>query len=236
MEENPERLLIKQGAESLTYKTLFLPGIPCLLKIRFAKPYRHPVLDERLRKHRIHVEARLLYKCYKGGISCPALYFVDVKKGELWTEWIEGKTLKDELLYWENNTRPYQQDCKLIMVSIGRNIGKMHQLDVVHGDLTTSNIIIRLPSYQQSSLSLELTEDDKIVIIDFGLGCVTHIIEDKAVDLYVLERTFQSTHPQSEFLLKYILEGYLESWKGSKNVLRRLEEVRLRGRKRNIIG
>ncbi|KAG5519695.1 hypothetical protein PMAC_001851 [Pneumocystis sp. 'macacae'] len=219
MEERIERLLIKQGAESLTYKTLFLPGITCLLKVRLAKPYRHPVLDERLRKHRIYVEARLLYKCYKGGISCPVLYFVDVKKGELWTEWIEGRTLKDELLHWENNAKSCE-DFKLIMESVGHNIGKMHQLSIVHGDLTTSNIMIRSPTYQQLPLSLvELTQDKKIVIIDFGLGSVTHMAEDMAVDLY----------------LKYVLEGYSTSWKDAKSVLRRLEEVRLRGRKRNII-
>ncbi|KAG4303902.1 hypothetical protein PORY_002691 [Pneumocystis oryctolagi] len=233
--ENAERLLIKQGAESLTYKTLFLPGITCLLKVRLAKPYRHPILDKRLTKHRIYVEARLLYKCYKSGISCPAVYFVDVKKGELWTEWIEGNTLKDELLQLENNMNTYKQSYQSIMELIGHNIGKMHQLDIVHGDLTTSNIMIRPPFFEDLSLTT-LPQNNKIVIIDFGLGCVTHMIEDKAVDLYVLERTFQSTHPQSEFLFKYILEGYSKSWKGAKDVLRRLQEVRLRGRKRNMIG
>ncbi|KAG5439766.1 hypothetical protein PCANB_000048 [Pneumocystis canis] len=222
--ENAERLLIKQGAESLTYKTLFLPEVTCLLKIRLPKPYRHPILDERLTKHRICVEARLLYKCYKGGVSCPAIYFVDLKKGELWSEWIEGKTLKDELLEWENNINIHQQDYIQIMTSIGRNIGQMHQLDVVHGDLTTSNIMVR-PSFFQKSLSLMTSsQSDRIVIIDFGLGSVTHMIEDKAVDLYVLERTFESTHPQSNFLFKYVLDAYSKSWKDAKHVLHRLKE------------
>lgn len=236
MQENVERLKITQGAESITYKTLFLPGITCLLKIRFSKTYRHPVLDERLTKHRICVEARLLYKCYKGGVSCPSIYFIDIKKGELWTEWIEGKTVKDKLIEWENNIDMYKQTYKSIMESIGHHIGMMHQLDVVHGDLTTSNIMVRSQSQEQCLPLTKLTQNDEIVIIDFGLGYVTKMVEDKAVDLYVLEKTFQSTHSQSDFMFKYILDSYSKSWKGAKQVLKRLEEVRIRGRKRNMIG
>ncbi|EMR11585.1 Kae1-associated kinase Bud32 [Pneumocystis murina B123] len=237
MEENTEKVLIKQGAESVAYKTLFLPEITCFLKVRLAKLYRHPLLDERLTKHRINIEARLLYKCYKGGVSCPSIYFIDIKKRELWIEWIEGKTVKDQLIQWESNISMYEQVYKPIMESIGRNIGLMHQLDVVHGDLTTSNIMIRLQSSQQSFLPLANSiKSDEIVIIDFGLGSVTQMIENKAVDLYVLERTFQSTHPQSSFMFKHIIDAYSESWKDAKHVLKRLEQVRLRGRKRNIAG
>lgn len=52
---------------------------------------------------------------------------------------------------------------------------------VIHGDLTTSNMIYK---------------DDQIYLIDFGLSYVKTSIEDRAVDLYVLERAFISTHPQ----------------------------------------
>ncbi|KTW29404.1 Kae1-associated kinase Bud32 [Pneumocystis carinii B80] len=237
MQENTEKILIKQGAESIVYKTLFLTGIICLLKVRPAKLYRHPLLDERLTKHRINIEARLLYKCYRGGVSCPSIYFVDIKKRELWIEWIEGKTVRDQLIQWESNIGMYEQVYKPIMESIGRNIGLMHQLDVVHGDLTTSNIMIRLQSSQELFLPMtESVKSNEAVIIDFGLGCVTQMIENKAVDLYVLERTFQSTHPQCSFMFKYIIDAYSETCKNAKQVLKRLEEVRLRGRKRNLVG
>jgi TP53 regulating kinase-like protein len=54
---------------------------------------------------------------------------------------------------------------------------------VIHGDLTTSNMIYK---------------DGQIYLIDFGLSYVKNSIEDRAVDLYVLERAFISTHPQLE--------------------------------------
>lgn len=36
------------------------------------------------------------------------------------------------------------------------------------------------------------------ILIDFGLSYVSGLVEDKAVDLYVLERAFASTHPEPE--------------------------------------
>jgi TP53 regulating kinase-like protein len=74
-------------------------------------------------------------------------------------------------------------------------------------------------------------------MIDFGLGQMQATIEDKAVDLYVLERAFISTHPGSEHLVPVILEAYRFACKsmGTK-VLGRLDQVRMRGRKREMIG
>lgn len=46
------------------------------------------------------------------------------------------------------------------------------------------------------------------VLIDFGLSFQSGLVEDKAVDLYVLERAFSSTHPQSEPLFAAILDAY----------------------------
>ena len=73
-----------------------------------------------------------------------------------------------------------------IMASIGRSIGQMHAIDVIHGDLTTSNMLLRSSS------------PPSIVLIDFGLSYVSNLVEDKAVDLYVLERALASTHPEDE--------------------------------------
>ena len=64
---------------------------------------------------------------------------------------------------------------------MGKTINKVHDLGIIHGDLTTSNMIIR--------------NDKQIVLIDFGLSYYKDSAEDKAVDLYVLERAFKSTHP-----------------------------------------
>ena len=45
-------------------------------------------------------------------------------------------------------------------------------------------------------------------MIDFGLSYVSTLAEDKAVDLYVLERAFASTHPDSEPLFTSVLTAY----------------------------
>lgn len=76
----------------------------------------------------------------------------------------------------------------------------------------------------------------EVVLIDFGLAAQSIQDEDKAVDLYVLERAFGSTHPEAEDEFKEVLRAYGESYKGAKVVLKRLEEVRMRGRKRSMIG
>ena len=75
------------------------------------------------------------------------------------------------------------------------------------------------------------------MLIDFGLAFQSTLVEDKAVDLYVLERAFGSTHPESEPLFARVLRGYGDEmgreWVG---ISRRLEEVRVRGRKRSMVG
>ena len=101
----------------------------------------------------------------------------------------------------------------------------MHSVNVVHGDLTTSNMMLRRanPAKRRakgdhaatpqgvadaiSTLSLDISKDS-LVLIDFGLASVSSLSEDKAVDLYVLERAFASTHPSSEHLFRRILESY----------------------------
>jgi len=114
------------------------------------------------------------------------------------------------------------------MEMIGSEIAKMHKAEVIHGDLTTSNIMLRHPSSRGRA---------EIVLIDFGLAYVSNLVEDKAVDLYVLERAFSSTHPASEPLFALVLQGYAaqagKDWKLIKN---RLDDVRLRGRKRSMVG
>jgi len=115
-----------------------------------------------------------------------------------------------------------------IMRMIGRELAKMHAVDIIHGDLTTSNMMLR------QSLS---TQSIEVVLIDFGLSYQSSLVEDKAVDLYVLERAFASTHPESESLFSEVLEVYAqESAKSWPTVKRRLDDVRMRGRKRSMVG
>ena len=160
-------------------------------------------------------------------------------------------------------------DLEALMRKIGVAVGKMHAVGVVHGDLTTSNLMLRPapssdPATSTSTTTITCTSkgtptdtnadgdgasptssdvsaprpslDGEIVLIDFGLAAQSTQDEDKAVDLYVLERAFGSTHPRAEGLFREVLKAYGECSGGAKVVLRRLEEVRMRGRKRSMIG
>lgn len=161
-------------------------------------------------------------------------------------EWIDGACARDVLDEMLEEHRDGDQKERTavvdrLMVRMGEVVGKLHALDIVHGDLTTSNVMVRQSRKKGLLLSnSELTEGegrgDDVLLIDFGLGSMSTAEEDKAVDLYVLERAFLSTHPKAERLFKDVLRAYEKSYTGSKLVLRRLQDVRMRGRKRSMIG
>ncbi|KAI1497828.1 kinase-like domain-containing protein [Biscogniauxia marginata] len=267
--------LITQGAEARLYKTSYvLPTIACALKYRPPKPWRHPALDARLTRHRILAEARILAKCRREGVRVPAVYAVDEAAGWLAMEWIGGAPVRVGINAWlarggRGNRREgkgeeeekeggkdaaaAEDDVELVALlrRIALAVGGLHRVGIVHGDLTTSNMMLR-PLYNQkqqrqsvngshndsSSSSSESGKlDGEIVIIDFGLASQSTSDEDRAVDLYVLERAFASTHPRAEALFTRVLEGsYKDAFRQAPVVLRKLEEVRMRGRKRSMIG
>ncbi|CAG8591317.1 1227_t:CDS:2 [Ambispora leptoticha] len=216
-------VLIKQGAEARIYIAPFLTR-KAIVKERFSKSYRHPILDKKLTARRVTQEARCLYKCRRSGLDTPVVYFVDTENSTIYMEYVEGKTVKDIL---QEQSDDDEETSRLKNEEIANNIGialaNMHAADVIHGDLTTSNLLCR-----------DLT--GSLVVIDFGLSYVSILPEDKAVDLYVLERTFTSTHPNSETMFAPILEIYTKKYKDSGPVISKLEEVRLRGRKRSMVG
>ncbi|KAF9050785.1 hypothetical protein BDZ89DRAFT_1107997 [Hymenopellis radicata] len=230
---------IAQGAEAKVYKTS-LGSTPILLKYRFSKQYRHPSLDVSLTRARLAGEARALLKCLRSGVNVPGVRMADVKDGVLGLEWIDGCSVRKLLPGAEpeddDEQRPifeslddYGTSIEGLMSLIGTEIAKMHLADIIHGDLTTSNMMLRCPGRRGLPSSLYL--------IDFGLSYVSSLVEDKAVDLYVLERAFSSTHPESEPMFSSVLEAYEEKMgKEWPAVKRRLDDVRLRGRKRSMVG
>lgn len=158
----------------------------------------------------------------------------------------EEDTLDEDQLGMSNAEREARrreensEDLVLLMRKIGKCVGKMHAAGVVHGDLTTSNLMVKAADGQgdmsEAAHAAAGKADGEIVIIDFGLGAQSVQDEDRAVDLYVLERAFGSTHPRTESLYQEVLKAYGESYKAAKVVLKRLEEVRMRGRKKIMIG
>ncbi|KAJ5574065.1 EKC/KEOPS complex subunit [Penicillium hispanicum] len=256
---NPAPLLLTQGAEAHLYKTVSLdPSIPAALKIRPSKPYRHPILDRRLTRQRIIQEARCLVKLVREGVSVPAVLALDWEGqggaesgwGGAWLlmEWIEGPVVRVVLEKWEawmkingtslEPTQIGQEETRVrgLLRRTGQTIGGLHKAGVVHGDLTTSNLMLRSSTQPAEDSQSGVSMEGEVVLIDFGLASQSSQDEDRAVDLYVLERAIGSTHPRSEPLFGELLQGYRESYKGATSTLKRLEDVRMRGRKRSMIG
>lgn len=178
----------------------------------------------------------------------PAVYALDEMKGWIMVEWIEGEVVRIRLNEWlkrrkDEGVLEGVDDGELVglMRRVGGAVGRMHAVGVVHGDLTTSNLMLRPRSRggvngDSGAVGEEKVLDGEIVLIDFGLASQSTQDEDRAVDLYVLERAFGSTHPRAESLFKEILTAYGKSFKGGNTVLKKLEDVRMRGRKRSMIG
>ncbi|TFK51285.1 hypothetical protein OE88DRAFT_1712552 [Heliocybe sulcata] len=255
-----EAILISQGAEAAIYQAILhqspsSEATPVFLKYRFNKQYRHPTLDASLTRSRIAGEARAVLKCLRNGVHVPGIRLVDASQGILGFEWIEGKSIRmllgggaegeeeteytADLLEDEDAVDSPEDELQslygltpdVLMAMIGTEIGKMHLADVIHGDLTTSNMMLRRMFSTASSSTVEL------VLVDFGLAYTSTLVEDKAVDLYVLERAFASTHPDSEPLFATVLQAYGKTMgKEWANINRRLDDVRLRGRKRSMVG
>eukprot|EP00116_Pleurobrachia_bachei_P006993 sb/3467255/ len=207
--------LIKQGAEGKIYETTFM-GRPCLAKVRFKKAYRHPILDEKLTQRRLTQECRAIQKSRSLGVRTPTVYFVDQITSTIYLEYLQDSTVLKDFI--DQNPASVVTACE----AVGRELGKLHSGDLIHGDLTTSNILIR--------------DDGTPVIIDFGLSTTSSLVEDKGVDLYVLEKAFLSTHPKCEGLLEAIWVGYKKSYSSHKKIFVKLDEIRLRGRKRSMVG
>ncbi len=196
--------LICQGAEAriiLAEKTI--------IKDRIKKSYRIPELDKKIRISRTKLEKKLLKKASKV-INCPSI--IESKEEDpmkIKMQYLKGKKLSEHL----ENLSPKEQ--KEVCKKIGEAIAKLHDSSIIHGDLTTSNMIL---------------VDKKVYFIDFGLGFISARYEDKAVDLHLLKQALEAKHFKKwETLFKAVLKGYSKS-KTFKQVLQRLKIVEKRGR------
>jgi len=199
-----------------------------LIKKRIKKSYRLPILDEKLRKQRTKKEFKLLAKASKL-IPVPRVLKTDEKQ-EIDMEFLEGKKLSEHL-----DTLPNAEE---ICIQIGQNIAKLHDADIIHGDLTTSNMIYVKNNLKEKSVApLNSNSDNnssktigKVYFIDFGLGFESKKIEDKAVDLHLIKQALEAKHFNNyEKFFFRVLEGYKLS-KHHLATIARLKAVELRGR------
>uniref|UniRef100_A0A671PSX3 non-specific serine/threonine protein kinase n=1 Tax=Sinocyclocheilus anshuiensis TaxID=1608454 RepID=A0A671PSX3_9TELE len=194
---------------------------------RFPKLYCHPEVDEKLTRRRATQEVRSILRCRRAGINAPVVYFVDYTTHCIFLEdIIHSVSVRDHIASAQASEQN-PQHLQTLADKIGEILAQMHDEDVIHGDLTTSNMLLVSGAEDQNM---------KLVLIDFGLSYISALPEDKGVDLYVLEKAFLSTHPKTETLFERLLKSYTASSKKSSAVIKKLDEVRLRGRKRSMVG
>lgn len=182
-------------------------------KQRVKKGYRIPEIDDKLRKLRTRNEAKIMTRLYSN-IFVPRILSVDETKKDIHMEFIPGRRLSDWLDKQEN-----KED---ICFEIGKQIAIMHDLDIIHGDLTTSNMIY-------------VGNEGKVYFIDFGLAFSSKRVEDKAVDIHLLRQALEAKHFLFwKKLFDKVLEGYRKS-EYSEAVMKQFKKVEARGRYKSLI-
>ena len=237
--------IIAQGAEALIEKKENE-----IIKNRIKKSYRIPELDEKLRKQRTKRESSLLERAGKF-TNTPKILKTD--KFHIHMEFLEGDKLSQTL-----NSYPEKKQLE-IMHQLGEEVAKLHNADIIHGDLTTSNTILVENRKKKKENKIEkdsashdnINSSDKLIktnnrsaeqetftnkskfqifIIDFGLGFISKRIEDKAVDLHLIKQALEAKHYlYHESLFHSFLQGY-KLEKDYAKILEQLKKVEARGR------
>ena len=203
--------MLYQGAEAKICKSRYME-FDVVQKKRISKSYRIKEIDNQLISYRTKEEAKLMIEARKIGVSVPIIFDVDLKNGIITMEYLKGKRIKDILNKISEKERI--DICK----KIGKSIGKLHKNDIIHGDITTSNMILL---------------DEKIHFIDFGLGEINSEIEAKGVDLHVLMEAIESTHSRFSNCFDYVLDGYKSQLKNDASlVIKKINDIVRRGRYR----
>lgn len=204
--------LIKKGAEASLYLADW-HGRRVIIKKRLPKIYRPTVLDEQIRVYRTIHEPQLMHEAKKAGVPTPIIFQVDVVNTTIVMEFVEGKQVKVLL----NEVESAERQC--VCFTVGESIGKLHAHGLVHGDLTTSNMI--------------MASDGKVFFVDFGLGEKNKELEARGVDMHLMNRALQSTHFRfAEECFDAVVNGYsrVVGDRVAKSVLDKIGEIKRRGR------
>jgi TP53 regulating kinase-like protein len=203
--------LIARGAESVIMKVERW-NQPFVLKWRQSKPYLLPDIDTHLKKTRTTRECKMLSVARSLGVRTPAVYAMNMSEFTILMDYINGSQLKQ--LVNEIHEDKIEQLCN----EFGHSIAMLHKGGVVHGDPTTSNVII--------------DSESRLWLIDFGLAEMNATVEMKGVDLHLIHRALETTHWDiQELMLDATIAGYSKTMgNASKDILSRMEEIRDRGR------
>ncbi|HEX2487021.1 MAG TPA: KEOPS complex kinase/ATPase Bud32 [Nitrososphaeraceae archaeon] len=200
--------IIKRGAEADVFLISWYKKV-AISKLRNPKKYRNITLDNLIRRRRTIHEANMLHDVKKTGIKTPFLYFVDPKRAEIIMEYIDGENVKDIL-------------SKEIAFIIGKYVSTLHNKNIIHGDLTTSNFIKR---------------KEDLYLIDFGLSFYSERIEDMATDIRIIKEILSSAHIHIfEETYESFLEGYaLVTNKNFNRILKVVKDIEARGRYARVV-
>ncbi len=203
--------LLAKGAEADLILDDDWNGRKVLIKRRGVKNYRHQDIDRELRKLRTLHEASILHRAKEAGVPTPLIYMVDPVNTEIVMEFVDGVKVRDLV------SQISGEENRSLFKLIGRMAGNLHSAGIIHGDLTTSNMI---------------KSHDRVVFIDFGLGEVSSESEKRGVDLNLMRRMLNSTHYEERELLQSAFdEGYRDTMGlEAEGVFQRVEDIKRRGR------
>lgn len=204
--------ILSMGAEAIIAKGVFL-DVDVVIKWRFPKPYMPAELDREFRRLRTATEAKALLRSLIMGINVPAPLYVDPDKGILIMTYIDGWVLRDII-----NHLNEIEICNICRV-VGSYIARLHENSIIHGDVTTSNIVIEKNS-------------NEVYIIDFGLANFIKRLEDQAIDVHIFFRSLESAHYTIEDIAKKcFIEGYRQVRKDyTDKILNNVMHIRKMGR------
>ncbi|MCI4353359.1 MAG: Kae1-associated serine/threonine protein kinase [Thermoplasmata archaeon] len=212
-DEEPDRP-VSRGAEASLHAVEWL-GLPAMRKERESKNYRPKNLDERLKRERTRNEVRLLTEARRLGVRTPIVYDVDLPHHRLILEQLPGPTLKDLLDASKEDAGPVEPPVHALGVAIGR----LHAGGISHGDLTSSNIL-----YPDGP-------DGPPALLDLSMGSRNAGVEERGIDLHLVEEDLKGLHPKGEALVRAFLDGYSEgNPDGQAEVRKRAREIRGRVR------
>jgi len=216
-----QNIFFKKGAEAELVEEIVEGDTPgsekkLLSKKRIPKSYRNPLLDLLIRKARTRSEAKLLREV-SSAVNVPEIKKVDENKAEILMEFIEGKRLKEVI-----EKKP------ALAEEAGKMIKKIHALGIIHGDLTTSNMLFVDEKQFKSDKEMlkRIKQKGNLFFIDFGLGYYSKKVEDRATDLVVFKKTFNATHSSMKNGWKLVMKGY----KPDEELLTRMEAIEKRAR------
>lgn len=214
MEENTRKSikLVKKGAEANLYISEW-GSVKVIIKRRIPKKYRVAELDKKIRNYRTIHEAEYLSLARKYGVPTPIIISIDNSSNIIVMEYIEGQRIKEFFEKVDEISK------KMICKQIGNQIGKLHKNNLIHGDLTSSNMII--------------SDQEKIYFLDFGLSFHSNEYEDMGVDLHLLKRALFSTHyKDANRCYSAIRTGYIQEVgkKMADRVFKKTQQIERRGR------